>query len=200
MPDIDIGVSYLEGLADLRIIEDFASTVSEPRLRFHSEERERAIYAGIEWFLPTVVFVFIARSYFDTFLKEMGKDHYHLLKKGVKALGSRLLGPTGPKRSAIGMPGKVSEERKYSIVYSALVQTPDLRTLKLLLRDDAKETEIYEAVDAFLDLCLEENALVAMIGPIEQRRGTRQILVTFNHRSRSIELVNPFSGRGRTEA
>jgi len=203
MPDIDLGVSYLEGWDDLSPIEDFASTVSEPRLRFHTEERERTVYAGLEWLLPTAVFVFIARSYFDSFLKEMGKDHYQFLKRGIKALGSRLLGPSGPKSSIVATQGKVSDGGKYSIVYSVLAQTRDLRTVKLLLRNGAMAQELSEAVDAFLDLCLQDDAaLQAIIADydLKGRGGHKVLLLTFNHETRTIEVVDPVPSKPKSKA
>src|SRR5471032_377269 len=64
---------------------------------FKSEEREsNGPQAGLEWLMPTAVIFFIGKAYFDGILKEVGKDHYGLLKKGVKSLYERMVGPKAP--------------------------------------------------------------------------------------------------------
>ena len=65
-------------------------------------------FAAFEWLVPTAVVVFIGQAYFDAFLKEMGKDHYALLKAGMKSLYSKLLGPSAPKTVVVSAGGKTS--------------------------------------------------------------------------------------------
>ncbi len=48
--------------------------------------------AGLEWLIPTGVILFLAQGYFNGFLNEMGKDHYEVLKAGLKALRRRFSG------------------------------------------------------------------------------------------------------------
>lgn len=191
MPNIDIGLSYLQGVPN-DTFKDFFFSVSSPNLRLHIEERERTIYAGLEWLLPTAVFVFIGRSYFESFLKEMGKDHYQLLKGGIKALGRRLLGPSGPKLSIIASQGKISDGNQYSIVFSVMVQTRDNRTVKLLLRKGATDQELSDAVDAFMSLFAAcDPALEGIISDCDRKgRGHHTVLVSFNPVTKCIELVD----------
>lgn len=67
-------------------------------------------YAALEWLIPTALIVFIGKAYFEAFLKEMGKDHYALLKAGLKLLNSRLLGPKASAVVFVSTAGKSSED------------------------------------------------------------------------------------------
>jgi len=85
---------------------EFEKLVAAEKLDFRIEPREEAgPFAGIEWLIPTAVIVYISKSYFDGFLKEMGKDHYALLKAGLKTLRTKLLGPEAPKVTIVSFLG-----------------------------------------------------------------------------------------------
>ncbi|WP_152632822.1 hypothetical protein [Pseudomonas fluorescens] len=75
-----IGISHISQI-ETAIFDDFASEISHPALVFDIETRPApAPYAAIEWLVPTTIILFIGKAYFEEFLKEMGKDHYHILK------------------------------------------------------------------------------------------------------------------------
>ena len=87
-------ISYDENVPDL-IVDDIENLIKNDNLTLLVEKSSTlGIQAGVEWLLPTAVAVFITKSYFDAFLKEMGKDHYHLLKKGVNTVWQKLFSPT----------------------------------------------------------------------------------------------------------
>jgi hypothetical protein len=46
----------------------------------------------VEWFIPTAIVFFVAKSYFDGFLKEAGKDHYQLLKSKLSKTAAKTMG------------------------------------------------------------------------------------------------------------
>ena len=73
MDDLHIGLSYRSDI-ESDLFDDFISLVSVQDLRLYIEERQKTIYAGLEWLVPTAVFIFISKSYFDGFLKEMGRS------------------------------------------------------------------------------------------------------------------------------
>lgn len=78
---MDIGISSDENISE-SIFTNFINTISKEELTFKIEPRETGrIYASIEQLIPTAIILYIGKSYFDSFLKEMGKEHYHLLKK-----------------------------------------------------------------------------------------------------------------------
>ena len=64
---------------------DFVETVRSEKLDFRVLERPSVPMAGIEWLMPTAIFVYLAKPYFESFLKEMGKDHYALVNGGSRS-------------------------------------------------------------------------------------------------------------------
>lgn len=117
-----------------------------------TEDRgHRGPQAGIEWLLPTAVILFIGKSYFDGILKEIGKDHYLLLKQATKGLYKRVIGPQAPELTLIGSPGKLSATRKYSLLFSLLAEADDGLGFKLLIQESASEAEYDSTIKAFLE-------------------------------------------------
>jgi hypothetical protein len=101
-----IGLSYTTRISP-DIFTEFERLVAAEGLGLHVEQREEdGPFAAFEWLVPTVVVLFIAKAYFDGFLKEMGKDHYALLKAGLKSLYSRLVGPSAPQIAVVSAGGK----------------------------------------------------------------------------------------------
>lgn len=72
--------------------DEFRQLLASGGLAIQTENREPpGPQAGLEWLLPTAVFFFIGKSYFEGIFKEMGKNHYGLMKKGLKTLYARLI-------------------------------------------------------------------------------------------------------------
>lgn len=80
-------------------------------------------YAGIEWLMQTAIVAYVAKPYFECFLKEMGKDHYNLLKEGFKKLYAKVSGPRAPEVTLIATAGKVAKEQPYSSLRLPLTST-----------------------------------------------------------------------------
>jgi hypothetical protein len=135
--------------------DDFSelSKLLEPAASgFRTEEREPSgPQAGLEWLMPTAVIFFIGKAYFDGIFKEMGKDHYGLLKKGVKSLYDQMIGPKAPMVTVLSTAGKTSVHRKYSLLFSLLAEARDGLNFKLLITEGANEVEYQVAVEAFLE-------------------------------------------------
>ena len=116
------------------------------------EEREPSgPFAGLEWLIPTAVIFFIGKAYVDGFVKEIGKDHYNLLKKALKTLWVKLVGPQSPALTIIGTAGKVRASPEYSLLFSLLAEAPDGLRFKLLIRSYASQDEYQATIDAFID-------------------------------------------------
>ena len=93
----DIAVVYVESI-ESSVFEDVRQMLVADGLRLRVESRpDPGPFAGVEWLIPTVVFAYIGKSYFDSFLKEAGKDHYNLLKRGLKKLAGKFFGENAPK-------------------------------------------------------------------------------------------------------
>ncbi|MGB0443386.1 MAG: hypothetical protein ACPGFK_00925, partial [Flavobacteriaceae bacterium] len=44
-------------------------------------KRENSVWNAIEWTIPTIIVGYILKPYFETFLKEAGKEHYKILSE-----------------------------------------------------------------------------------------------------------------------
>jgi hypothetical protein len=131
----------------LRIIDRFRSG-----LDIKSEVREPELYANVEWYIPTALIIFIGKAYFDSFLKEMGKEHYHLFKKGISSLWKYFFGPNRIiKFNLIASKGKVSAVPQYSIALSLMTDLPDNYRIKYLFKDNLSEADFEKNINHFFD-------------------------------------------------
>ena len=183
------------------MFSEFERLVSHPNLDLQIEEREsEGPYAGIEWLIPTAVVLYIGKSYFDGFLKEMGKDHYSLLKSGLKTIYTRLIGSEAPKVTVIATQGKARESQPYSLIYSLMAEAGPNSRFKLLLQSGASQSEYNDTVASFLDFVSSYHAGTLDSHSIESLSNTRAFggtkLLAYNPKARRIEPVDPMPERG----
>jgi len=183
---------------------EFQHVVDVQGVNLHLEEREDpGPYASVEWLIPTAVFIFVGKAYFDGFLKEMGKDHYALLKLGIKSLHSRLLGPQAPKLITISTVGKTRADRPYSLLYSLVAEGEGGSRFKLLLRHSSTQEEYDEEIDAFLSFLEGYHAADLpsdLIVELEQTRVLGQtILLAYNSSLQRVQPVDPLKSASGSE-
>ena len=194
-----IALSYTTRISP-DIFTEFERLVAAEGLGLHVEQREEdGPFAAFEWLVPTVVVLFIAKAYFDGFLKEMGKDHYALLKAGVKSLYSRLLGPSAAQTVVVSAGGKTSTDQPYSLVFSIFAEADEGTRFKLLLRRSASESEYGATVEAFLAF-LEAyyNGSLAPEIVAELKSTTfvgRTILLVYNPALERVQPIDPVPSR-----
>ncbi len=199
-----IAVSFSRNIP-METFRDFVDTIASEKLDLRVESRERdGPYAGLEWLIPTAVIIFIGKSYFDAFLKEMGKDHYHVLKAGLKALRTKVLGPSAPKVSVVSSSGKISAARQYSLTFSIMAEADERLRFKLLLRDGSSESDYEQVIETFLAFlaAYHEHSLgPQMIDKLKAARvvgGT--LLLAFDPDTKTLEPVDPVPTKSRNEA
>lgn len=102
--------------------------------------------------MPTTVIIWFSKSYSDGFLKEAGKDHYNLVKRGFSLLWHLFFWEERLVRmTAVGTPGKIqAEDAKYSLGISILAEAGAGLHFKLLFRDDISAEGFNAAVASFL--------------------------------------------------
>lgn len=194
-----IGVSYLEDFP-AEPFEELAVALQHSALNLKQEPRPRpGPNAGVEWLLPTAVVIFIGKAYFDAFLKEAGKDHYHVLKKALQKLTSKLTSPDAPTVRVLGVGGKFkSPPPKYSLVYSLVAQLDDCLSVKLLLQANFSIEDCNRAIACFFQFLdsLHTGTLdpVSVKGLAEAKPVGRMLLVEFNPQTESLEVVDPLPG------
>ncbi|UCV02773.1 hypothetical protein [Dechloromonas denitrificans] len=200
MRQADIAVIHLKSIP-AELFAGFAESVSSEKLNLQIQSREDGgAFAALEWLLPTAVIVYIGKSYFDGFLKEMGKDHYSLLKAGLKKLQAKLFGSSAPQITLFGSAGKISKEQPYSLVFSIVAEAESGITFKLLVHADVSEGEYEETIAAFLEFLasFHANSLDApMVESLNASRVVgRTLLLAFNREAKAIEPVDPVPKRG----
>jgi hypothetical protein len=190
-----IGIIYIERIPEEYFLE-FKNIVFHENLDFRIESRTNdAVYAGLEWLLPTAVVVFLAKSYFDGFLREMGKEHYKSLKKGMKLLKRKLLGNKKVNITLISTQGKVREDNPYSNILSIYAEADRGQKFKLLIQNGISDSEYDELIDAFLRFveAYHERTLDSSI--LDEMANTkmvsRTLLLIFNNSKKVIEPISP---------
>ncbi len=179
---------------------DFTQLISCDELNLQIESHEESgPYAALEWLLPTAVIVYISKSYFDGFLKEMGKDHYNLLKAGFKKLSEKVIGPSAPKITLLGSSGKISKEQLYSPVFSVLAEIDSEIKFKLLISIDSSQEEYEQGIQAFLAFLYDfhlyklDSGMIEILNSAQVINGV--ILLAFNQETKAIEVIDPISKR-----
>lgn len=197
-----LAIVYVDWMEE-DLFHDLVENVVDERLELLVESRESEVYASVEWLLPTAAVIYISKSYFDGFLKEMGKDHYALLKKGVKALWAKMLGPKAPELDVVSSPGKVSREQPYSLVYSIMAETGQGSRFKLLFPRGLSESEYEHTVDAFLDFLAKFHSQELDAATQNELKSARVVggtlLLVYDSALNSIRTLDPIR-RGTGEA
>lgn len=199
-----IVVSYIENLPG-DSFECFKADVEEPGLRLLIEARRPTIYAALEWLMPTVVVAYIAKPYFESFLKEMGKDHYLLLKSGLKKLGIKFLGKNAPQINVIQRKGKIEQsQKKYSFAFSVMTEISEQLRAKLLFDANFSEDESAHALERFLEwvehLQSGATSLSELKGFSDVLTIGGTILIAFNPEENKLEAVDPLPKKGHSNA
>lgn len=148
----DLLISYQLPLPE-EAVRPFIDAVDAPGLDLSVEPRQPSgPFAGFQWLLPTAVFIWFGKSYFDGFLKEAGKDHYLLVKRGLSLLWPVFFGESrGVRVTAVGTPGKIRpDEAKYSLGISILAEADSGLHFKLLFPDDISAEGFNVATASFL--------------------------------------------------
>lgn len=150
-----VAIIFEEGHDRLNeVAQDFINDVTCDELDLRSESRPgMGPMACVEWYIPTALFLFLGKSYFDSFLKEMGQDHYRLLKIGLTNLWNKLFGKDKViKYTLIGTAGKLTQNYKYSLEFSIIAELKERQTFKFLFEESISKSEFSERVDLILNL------------------------------------------------
>jgi hypothetical protein len=190
-----IAISHIDAIP-AEIFDEFAGMISMNGFNLEIEPRPQSAYAGVEWLIPTAVVVFITKSYFDGFLKEMGKDHYGALKKGLSLLRKRL----SPIRvSLVGSGGKASENQTFSYALSIVAEAHTRYRFKFLIQENLPDGGFDVLLDSMIDFLESFHAgrLDSDFGQqLEECRivgGT--ILLAFDDKTKKLVLMDPVSKR-----
>ena len=177
--------------------EEFANFLTGNSLRVHVEARDhQGPYAGIMWTMMTMGAVFIASNYFGGILKELGKDHYLVLKEALAKLTQKTMEMPRIEPTLLGTPGKTGENDPFSMGFSIWAELPNNRSAKLLIPKVAERDDYAKLTDAFLDFvkrCHERGEGVLVEIGFDPSRRSNPITVAYNKTTGAIEYANPFA-------
>lgn len=182
------------------LFDDFRLALASDNLDLQiiSRKQPDSVMAS-EWLIPTFVFAFIAKSYFDGFLKEMGKDHYISLKSQLKKLYTKVLGPQAPDVHLISTSSNSPANQPYSLYFSIVGEDPDGIRLKLLVKRHIEKDEYERIVSEFLDFLEDLNIRKTDVAKVDRFRSVRVIdrtvLLVYDEELQQITPIDPVSGR-----
>lgn len=190
----DIAVSYEDGFPDFAV-DAFKEKVGSPNLQLRVEKREpMGPMAGVEWLMFTGMVIYIAKSYFDGFLKEAGKDHYQKLKDSLASFTNETMSHPRIEPVIIGSPGKMRKDNPYSMALSIYAEANDGRRFKLLLPKPTQETDYEVIIHEFLEFLNNFHQGVNVIAETgfneESRINDKIILLHFSQEKAKIEWID----------
>lgn len=183
--------------ASITPFRNFQNALNCNKYSVHLEARPLGgPFAGVMWTMVTGVAVFFASSYIGGILKELGKDHYELLKESLAKLTIDTMSHERIEPVLVGTSGKLKEGDPISMAFSVWAQVPSGQTVKLLVPKNNGQVDYASATSAFLDFMQEchEKGEVALIGAgVDISRRPNPITVIYNPESRNIEWADPFA-------
>ena len=169
----DIGIIYPDYFP-----EDFGeivtSDIANEKLNLYIKREEPRIWNSVEWAIPGLIAAYILKPYFESFLKEAGKDHYQLLKKCLNKLLK--LNKDAPVETVVSdlSPKKVDKNNTQSKAISVHIELKDNRKIKLLFDNQLDIEDWTNAMERILDKVLNhyeaypEDELTLELEPLEK--------------------------------
>lgn len=146
-----VGIVYLDKI-ERSFFSDFEAEIEQDELKLEINERpESGPYAAVEWFLPTAVIAFIAKSYFQEFLKEMGGDHYKMLRSSLTKLTKKTISQPRFEPVIMGSKGKNRQNNPYSMAFSITAEGKNGYNFKLLLPKFSSDVDYKYIVFKFME-------------------------------------------------
>ena len=150
-------------------------------------------YACMEWVMPTAAFVVIFKPYFESFMSEMGKDHYDLLKKSLQNWSSQSDSRNTRKLTANGPKDAKTEHYSQSLYQSIKLECKDGRTIKLLFDVELDQIHWSNAITELLDLFEEyytkdgDSRLDHILGKLSEKK-YHQLYAIIDKESKKLEF------------
>lgn len=190
----DIAVMYDENLSS-EMFDDFRNGVSNEGLNLVVESKpESEPFMCAEWFIPTAIVAYIGKSYFDGFLKEMGKDHFSSLKKMLSGLAVKSMSKPRIEPVLIGTEGKLSKNNPYSLAFSVYAEANDGNRFKLLVPKPSDTEDYTEIIYKFLEFLESYHSGIKRVEDIgcdlSKKPPSGHIFVHLNPKTKNIEWLD----------
>ena len=147
----DIGILYTEYLPN-DVFDSFGASIKSKNLNVLVQSKpENGVFCCPEWYIPAAVVAYIGKSYFDGFLKEMGKDHYQTLKEKLSNLTNEIMSKPRIEPVLFGSEGKISGKNPFSAILAIHSETVDGHTFKLLVPKATGSLDYSQHIHRFLE-------------------------------------------------
>ncbi len=176
------------------LLDEFYANVNVDSLRLERVSRpEPSPQMGIEWLAFPAIAIFLLKAYFDSFLKEAGRDHYYGLKKALKSLWGKLFSKEREFQAAIVTASGV-KKLEYSMLFAIYAAFDDGTLVKLLIPEECSEDEYSATIEIFLGFvasCRSEKSESKIAINLNPERGSGNIvLVAYDKKSKSLRKVS----------
>jgi hypothetical protein len=129
-------------------VGDFISTLSQLGIPYQHEETERRIYSALEYYIPTALLIFLAKPFFDGFLKKAGEDSYAAFRRALASLVVR----TARVKVHVVTSGdyKIQRDSPFSRIISVYCNSASGLRLKFLMPSEISEEASEQLVGSLL--------------------------------------------------
>lgn len=191
--------AHLALIYDERVPSDFLSNlcldIETKSLDFRRQSLPpRDPQASLDMLALTAIAFFLLKPYFDSFMKEAGKDHYVLLKKTLKKLWGRFFSKDKDFHCVmITSSGEVKLE--HSLLFSIYAEINNGRKVKFLIHEGCSKDNFAAGIDAFFDLVESYHSDVPYEGIVldDERDYWGVILIEFDPETKSLRVLDPTS-------
>lgn len=195
MNEFDIFIKHEDDI-ESSTFDSFVNTVSHEKLSLEIMMTSKSgPMAGVEWLLPTATIIIIAKPYFQSFMSEMGKDHYILLKKGFNNLREKFFGENVSQRVLLTSSRASNKvKNKYSFDFSIVAEAKSGKNFKLLIPKEITKEEYENTISLFLDFMEQYHNDKISIDDDKFIFG-KTVLLAYNKEVEELEFINPLPTR-----
>ena len=147
-PHIVVDQTILPGLSPINLDINLLEATG---LIIEKREHDISPHACLEWAIHSLIFAFIAKSYFDGFLGEMGSDHYQKLKVWIIEQNKKFKGLSTTTITATQSTKKITEANSPNNFFAIYLTTPQGNRLKVFMPNCDSNEEDIEALSKLLD-------------------------------------------------
>ncbi len=179
--------------------EDFGDLLSggieHELLDLRVVRKEPTAWLASEWIIPGIIAVYILKPYFESFLKEAGKDHYLLLKNKLNDILSKTKTMEVKIVASAGTTDKVDNSNTQSKAISVYIQTEKGIMIKLLYDNNLDLETWQSSTNEFLKLIenhyenQNDNPLTKYLNKLDEERN-RIIYAVIDPVSKNWTLIN----------
>jgi hypothetical protein len=150
----DIGFNCPDNMPE-EILNDLISELDTKNLNFQVRRLPMPIYNMFEWAVPGIIAAYVLKPYFESFLKEAGKDHYVYLSKWLKSLVKKARKIKVRTIAAPQSEDKLDPTYCQSKSISIYCQTKDNKLIKLLFDETLGDDDWENSIDKIMNLLIE---------------------------------------------